>query len=428
VPARLAVADDRRHLTRDGQPWFLFGDTAWELFHRLDDADTDHYLTTRADQGFNSVLAVLVAEFGGADVANAEGALPFVDRTASRPDPRYWEHADRTVWQANRSGLTMGLLPCWGSYWYEPDELLATPELAGPYARWIAERYADADVFWVLGGDRTIDGPRHRDVVNAFATGIREVVGSSQLITYHPRESSKDDVAAADWLDFDLIQSGHHGWATPNYQLIEQHVTRAPMRPVIDGEPNYEAHPVMDPRWRACGDWTFSAADARRAAYHSVFAGAAGHVYGANGVYQFLVDGAADPVHGGRGDWREALQLPGARQVAAAVRLFSELGTAEWEPRQDLLTARIGTRSGHVRAMARKDRRAVAVYAPAGKPVCLDLQRLTITRPVARWWNPRDGVWEEASPVDLGPAGIRNPYQEDGVLVVAEDDSPTDDR
>ncbi|QGN32893.1 DUF4038 domain-containing protein [Microlunatus sp. Gsoil 973] len=367
MPGRLAVADDRRHLTRDGRPWFLFGDTAWELFHRLGDQDTDDYLTTRAEQGFNTVLAVLVGEFGGADVPNAEGELPFAGRTGSRPNPRYWEHADRTVWQANQRGLTMGLLPCWGSYWSEPDELFSTPDLARPYARWVAERYADADVIWVLGGDRTIDCPRHRDVVNAFADGIREVVGSSQLITFHPREASKDDVGAADWMDFDLIQSGHHGWAPPNYQLIEQLIAQRPQRPVIDGEPNYEAHPVMDPRWRASGDWTFTDADARRAVYHSVFAGAAGHVYGANGSYQFLVGGQADPVHGGTGDWREALQLPGARQVAAAVRLFGELQISEWEPRQDLLTARIGSRAGHVRAMARRDRTAVAVYAPRRK-------------------------------------------------------------
>src|SRR5690242_3550654 len=114
MQGQLGVALNGRHLTRDGQPWFLLADTAWELLHRLNDEDSDHYLRVRADQGFNAIMIVAVAEFGGADVPTPDGYLPFDERVASRPDPDYWAHVDRTIKTANELGLYVGLLPCWG--------------------------------------------------------------------------------------------------------------------------------------------------------------------------------------------------------------------------------------------------------------------------------------------------------------------------
>ena len=51
----------------------------------------------------------------------------------------------------------------------------------------------------------------------------------------------------------------------------------------MDGEPNYEDMPVhMRPENGYLGAY-----DARKAAYWALFAGAHGHTYGANGVFQF---------------------------------------------------------------------------------------------------------------------------------------------
>jgi len=47
---RLRISDNRRFLVHeDGRPFFyLLGDTAWELFHRLDREETDLCLEDRA--------------------------------------------------------------------------------------------------------------------------------------------------------------------------------------------------------------------------------------------------------------------------------------------------------------------------------------------------------------------------------------------
>jgi hypothetical protein len=47
-PARLKVAEGNRFLvTADGRPFFYLGDTAWELFHRLNREEATRYRSFR---------------------------------------------------------------------------------------------------------------------------------------------------------------------------------------------------------------------------------------------------------------------------------------------------------------------------------------------------------------------------------------------
>ena len=43
-------------------PFFYLGDTAWELFHRLDLDEARIFLENRAAKGFNVVMAVNFSE------------------------------------------------------------------------------------------------------------------------------------------------------------------------------------------------------------------------------------------------------------------------------------------------------------------------------------------------------------------------------
>ena len=49
---------------RGRQAFFWLGDTAWELFHRLNREEADKYLKNRAE-GFTVIQAVAMAEFDG---------------------------------------------------------------------------------------------------------------------------------------------------------------------------------------------------------------------------------------------------------------------------------------------------------------------------------------------------------------------------
>src|SRR4051812_47982431 len=114
------VSDNHRYLLdRDGKPFFYLGDTAWELFHRLDRDEADVYLRDRAARRFTVIQAVVLAEYGGLDVPNPYGHLPLVDRDPTRPVEAYFEHVDHVVSRAGELGLVIGMLPTWGDKGFE---------------------------------------------------------------------------------------------------------------------------------------------------------------------------------------------------------------------------------------------------------------------------------------------------------------------
>jgi Protein of unknown function (DUF4038)/Putative collagen-binding domain of a collagenase len=418
--------DSGRFLTRNGTPRLLLGDTAWELFRRLTKEEAGHYLRTRAAQGFNTVLAVALPEYSGLRVPSIEGHVPFHDLDPRRPDEAYWAHVDWVVRRANETGLTVGILPTWGGNWHDAGEGGApffTPPGAGSYASWIAERYRGDDVIWVLGGDRSVTTPEHRAVIDAFASGIRRVVGHTQLITFHPSgcRSSSDFLPDADWLDFHMVQSGHTGWGTPNYQMIEQDYERLPAKPVLDAEPNHEAHPVMSPRWKPLPGYVFDDTDARRAAYHSVFAGACGHVYGCQEVWQMYDPARGKPMNGAHHHWKQALELPGAVQMGHLAALLGELGFGSWYPAQSVIRSGRGILSDHQRALLHAHDRRVLLYSPTGRDLHLDLTRWPGRTWQGRWWDPREGTWSTQTDHFTEDRFIVPHHNDsDGVLLIEE--------
>jgi hypothetical protein len=419
--SRWSVDRDRQILERDGEPWFLLGDTAWELFRRLDAAQAEEYLDVRAGQGFNTVLAVAVSEFEARTVPNAAGDLPFEDDDPTRPNEAFWRHVDDVASSANRHGLTVGLLPTWGTHWHDGEIPFLDPASAQIFGGWIADRYQHDDILWVLGGDRPIDTPRQRQTVDAMAAGIRAVVGARQLLTFHPpgRTSSADFLADTAWVDFDMIQSGHSGLATPNYEFVIQDLARDGARPTLDAEPNYEDHPVMSPTWKPTLDWRFDDRDVRRAAYSAVFAGACGHVYGAHPVWQMYQPGWTEPINSPARSWREALTLPGAAQMRHLAAFTEAVAIESWTPDQGLLHHAVGVQDTHQSTMVRRGEPGVLAYLPRGRAVELDLQRWPQGSWRCRWFDPRTGAWRHAAPIPGGRVRVEHPFPgEDAVLVL----------
>ena len=79
-------------MAEEGKPFFYMADTGWELFHALDESEADWYFKTRAEQGFNVIQAVALAELDGINTLNAIGELPFRNLEKMRPNPQYFKH------------------------------------------------------------------------------------------------------------------------------------------------------------------------------------------------------------------------------------------------------------------------------------------------------------------------------------------------
>src|SRR5688500_14310409 len=122
----LKISPDKRFIVNGkGDPFFYLGDTAWELFHRLNREEAERYLKDRAAKGFTVVQAVAIAELDGHTDPNPYGHLPMVDLDPARPAVKdgpandYWDQVDFIVKTANSLGMYIGFLPTWGRYWHD---------------------------------------------------------------------------------------------------------------------------------------------------------------------------------------------------------------------------------------------------------------------------------------------------------------------
>jgi Protein of unknown function (DUF4038) len=214
--AQLRVSEDKHYLLKkDGKPFFWLGDTAWELFHRLNREEAKKYLQNRAGKGFTIIQAVVLAELDGLNTPNAYGDKPLINNDPAKPNEAYFKHVDFIINEANKLGLIIALLPTWADKWYKdkwgmgPE--IFTPENAKVFGAWIAKRYLSKSIVWVLGGDRTPQNETHMAIIRAMAEGIKTSDNNRHLLTYHPSggSSSYDFFADDKWIDFHMSQTGH---------------------------------------------------------------------------------------------------------------------------------------------------------------------------------------------------------------------------
>lgn len=420
----LEVSEDGRHLVHpDGTPFFWLGDTAWELFHRLDREEAATYLDDRAEKGFTVIQAVVLAELDGLNTPNPYGETPLEDNDPTQPNEAYFEHVDFVVNQAEQRGLYVGLLPTWGDKfnkkWGTGPEIF-TPENARAYGRFLGERYRDAPVIWILGGDRNPETDEHEAIIRAMAEGLQAGDGDRHLMTYHPQGLSQSWqwFHEDEWLDFNMFQSGHDSYDRPNYETTRKGYLLDPTKPVIDGEPRYEDHPV---KWEPKHGW-FDAFDVRQAAYWSVLSGAFGHTYGDHNIWQMWAEGR-EPVNHARTPWHEAIDHVGAAQMGYLRRLFLSRPFLDLVPDQSMLAEATDTGAAHQRAARDEHGRFLMVYTPYGRPVSVRLDAIDGDRARVSWFNPRTGEVPAADTVrTTGPRSFDPPGEaergRDWVLVV----------
>lgn len=417
---KLAVSNNGRFLVQGSgkNPFFYLGDTAWELFHRLNREETTLYLDDRAAKGFNVVQAVVLAELNGLTTGNANGDTPLLNNDPTKWNEAYFKHVDWGVHQANQRGLYVAMLPTWGDKWNKKwgvgPEIFSESN-AKQFGVMLAKRYQNDAIIWVLGGDRPPENETHFGIIRAMADGIRSVVGEKQLITYHPSgwRSSADWFHDEDWLDFNMFQSGHSKRDAPNYTFTKKARAMKPAKPVFDAEPRYEDHPID---WKPQIGW-FDDFDVRQAAWWSVLSGACGHTYGNHNIWQMWEPGR-QPISSARTPWQKALEHPGAAQLGLMRKVMEELDFQELEPCPEILK----TAEGPGLQVAARSQQRLIVYSPMGEPISIAMDELPKSKPSSRWWNPRDGEWHDASSRIAGDRHEWSPPTngrgEDWVLVI----------
>ena len=102
-------------------------------------------------------------------------------------------------------------------------------------------------------------------------------------------------MGSAEWFHHRRLARFQHAAERPRHRVHRRYAKtredydRTPAKPVIDGEPIYEDHPVS---FKPDNLGHSTAADVRRPLYWDLFSGACGHTYGHHSVWQMWRDGS----------------------------------------------------------------------------------------------------------------------------------------
>jgi hypothetical protein len=327
----LRTSADRRHLEQaDGRPVFYLGDTAWFIAFKGAPDQWQRYLDRRAELGYN-VLQMHLLPFAWG-VPDPEGNHPFVDDDVARPSPAYFARIDRLCAMAAERGLYTCMCLMWGGNRPGMPAGHFTTEQAVAFARYAIARYAAFPMIWSLSGDAPY--VEDLDKWEAVGAAVEAADPYRHPTTNHLPPSMNWRFLHHDspWHDFHMLQTGHRRQTgrLDIAALPAAYRAREPSKPVVNGEPWYEAHPEMDD-YRATGRYgaPFTAEDARYAFWVSVLSGATmGHGYGGQGLWNWKRPGDDETHLGGPQigpTWAEALDHAGGAQCGLGARVLRAL-------------------------------------------------------------------------------------------------------
>ncbi len=342
VHGPIRIAPDKHHLCyADGKPFFWLGDTWWMgLASRLQWPNEFKTLTAdRVKKGFTvvQIVAGLYPDSMPFDARGVnEAGHPWED-DFGRINPAYFDRADERI----RYLVDQGISPCIVGAWGYFMEFMG-PEKVQKHWRYLIARYGAYPVVWCAAGEVNLPWYLSKSFPNFPVEQVHQWTDVMhfihdwdpyhRLLTTHPTAvnfyTSRRAIDDAKLLDFDMLQTPHGEVSAAQIAATEVRKSYlAPLKmPVIDGEAAYEMlSDSLPTRWTRAMFWV------------CMLNGAAGHTYGANGIWQ---NNRPNDPHGksphganyGKISSQEAMNLPGSSQMGFGKKLFERFNWTKFEP------------------------------------------------------------------------------------------------
>jgi hypothetical protein len=381
----------------DGTPFFWLADTWWMgLCQRLKwPGEFQQLAADRAAKGFSviQIVAGLYPDMPGFDPRGAnEAGFPW-ETSYERINPAYFDLADLKIQWLVRSGLVPCIVSGWG--YYLP--ILGIQKIKQHWRNIIA-RWGAYPAIWCLAGEELMpyylsttkdqDVEVQRSGWSEVGAYVRQIDPYRHLVTVH------DHVLNDRVQDINMLQTGHGGTVSLSntVKMVSEGRARKPAMPVLVGEVSYE------------GILHYSGAEVQRLTFwSSILSGAAGHTYGANGIWQVNMSHqpyGASPWGGTWGNipWEDASHLPGSGQLGMARKFLTRYPWQKFEPHPDWVDP-AGSPEQYEQPFAAGipgEVRIIYLYEPIwgqsvggqGKKV-LGIEKDTTYQ--AFWWDPRTG-------------------------------------
>lgn len=395
---------------KDGTPFLWLGDTWWMgLCRRLRwPEDFQQLAADRVSKGFSvvQIVAGLYPDMPPFDPRSAnEAGYPW-EANYSGINPHYFDMADLRIQELVDRGLVPCIVGCWGYFL-----ILMGLQKIKQHWRNIVARWGAYPVFWCLAGEGTMpyylsqskqeDAAKQKIGWTEVARYVRSIDPYHHPITIHPSSTARDTMEDPTVLDFDMLQTGHGDRTSyPNtINLVTRELERSPRMPVLVGETCYEG--ILDENREEVSRFLYWAC---------MLSGAAGHTYGADGIWQVnTADHPFGPSPHGRSwggpPWNIAAELPGSRQVGIAKGL---LGQYEWwrlESHPEWVEPHWSDQNFQLPYAAGIPGELRIVFVPP----LWDSPKVTHLEPNvnyrASFFNPRTGARSSAGRVDVDPMG-----------------------
>jgi hypothetical protein len=401
----LRVSASRRHLEhRDGTPFFWLADTWWmALCSRLGwPSDFQRLTSDRVRKGFSVIhlVAGLYPDMPAFDPRGAnEAGFPWSE-AYGRVNPAYFDMADLRIEWLVRSGVVPCIVACWSYFlpWMGTERMKE-------HWRYLIARYSAYPVVWCLAGEGAMpyylsedkEGDRRRQIEGwtEVAAYVRGIDPHHHPVTIHPTDTSRTQVNDPSLLDFEWLQTGHGDRRSiPNtINLVTAGYDASPRMPVINSEVCYEG--IGEQCRQEVQRFMFWAC---------VLSGAAGHSYGANGIWQVNRNGQpyGPSPHGmswGDTPWDDAARLPGSEQLGLAKRLLERYPWWRFEPHPEWVEPRWSEQDYQRPYAAGIPGEVRILYIPttSALPLVKGIEPGASYR--AFLWNPVDGQEQDLGPV-----------------------------
>lgn len=326
----LKVSDSKRHFEHaDGTPFLWLADTWWKnLCKRMTWEGFQELTADRKDKGFN-VVQIVCGPYPDEEMMEErwenEGGLPYETKDFSVVNPKYFDYADRRIKHLVEAGIVPVIVGGWGRPQGGGESTLMQVGLEGFKRHWrnLIARYGAYPTVWMVGGEAKDDyGPW-----SELAQYLKDTDPYDHILCYHspghPREMLQDN----SMFDFDMLAIGHDGMKTVNrtFDLMRSCFAASPERPVLCGEACYEGHMQTNFQYiQRHMFWSF------------MLSGAAGHTYGAAGIWHAGIEG--DAGHTGYWGqeydwttWREGMNYPGSTQLGIGKKLLEKYPWSRFE-------------------------------------------------------------------------------------------------
>ena len=320
------------------------------------------------------------------------GLGAFDNNNTDTPNSTFWQHMDFVIDQAAQRGLYVGFTIMWAEDWVALVNGNTTK--AARLGTWLGTRYANRpNLFWVISGEYADTAGWSKAVYDSVAQAIRQGDGGTHLITIHggggTHYSSSSTFQSSTWLDFNMLQSGHYvdneaSNLPENHTLVTTDYGLTPIKPTFDGENAYEDIIDQSTGLRVTADTN------RRKAYWGLFAGGFGHTYGNENIEIMFVTGDYDYGYLHR-YWKDALDDPGAQQMIYVRRLMESRSFLNRIPDQSIVTSALGSHLQSIQATRASDGSYAFIYIPDGRPLTVDLRKITGVAATCSWYDPRTG-------------------------------------